>query len=636
MGNSTPFTTEPIAGGVRYVLPRRVLGKARYAGLALAGMGLFTTLFMCLWMGLPIAGGVDLLRDGEWFGLLLIGFGLIGLFGLIPGLGMLIAGLAVFTNKTTPLVEVRDGKLIAIEKFGPIKWKRKRPMDKVRRLTIIEGLSSKRKHRSDDQPEPIELFTDDGESGELLTIEATGDGIKPLKLAPGYPAEILRPLADALAEKVNAAGPAKLFERHEAPTIKVVEAQSEPVSEPADRDRIVAADQPGDSKVVMDRHADGVTLNLPPTGIWKSAGGLFSFGLIWTLFCVVIFGGMLATMVFGEGEFESDLPGIWGPIAVVAFALVFFAVGIGMLLAGWNMGKRRAVLDVVGNTLLFSEVAPLKTRQMEWAADDLRSVAMGPSGIESNDKPIMCLLIEPMRGKAVKLMTGRSEAELAWLAALLRVELGIGESGERDVPIETDDTGRAVQPSDSMIGVDRAGDRVTFAVPARGLGKVWPMLLIGLVFFGIGVGVWVGVAGSELADGFQWSDVIEVGFISLWALLFAGAGAAMGIGGLVMAKRRYLIEVDPGTLAVERFGLFGRRRDEWPADQVRSIVVKYSGTQVGNQKYDEMVIRPAHGKACKIGNGRPTHELKWLAAALKHELGWQPPTNTNRNEPQRQ
>jgi hypothetical protein len=352
-------------------------------------------------------------------------------------------------------------------------------------------------------------------------------------------------------------------------------------------------------------------------GIWKSKAGLFSFGLLWTAFCVLIFGGIAAAMIVGEGDGPE---GIGEMLAVVAFSLVFFGVGIGMLLAGWNIGKRLAVIDVVGETLLFTEVAPLKTKQLEWPADDLRQIEMGPSGIESNDVPIMCLLVHSNRGKTQKLLTGRAEPELEWIAAVLRVALGVSEDRTGEPPMPTDEAGRPVQPADSLIGVDRLGDRVTFAIPRRGLGKVWPLLLIGLVFTSIGIAVWIAIAGKHLDDGFQWRDIFEVGMISLWALLFGGGGAAAGIGGLVMAMRRYLIQIERGRLIVERFGPFGRRRYEWPGDALESIMVKFSGTTAGNRKYDELIIIPRTGRKCRIGNGRPTHELEWLAATLRHEL----------------
>lgn len=616
MSGTTPdFTTETLAGGVRYVLPRRALGKARYGGLVLAAFGMFITAFMCLWMGMPMAAGVGMLRDGEWFGWLLIGFGLLGLFGLIPGLGMLLTGIAIFLNKSHAVIEVRDGKLYAIEKFGLLRWKRKRPAERIRRLTITAGLGGMPKPRGRDETEPHEFFRDIAD--DLLTIEATGEDIKPLKLASGYPAETLRALAAELAERVDARGPAKLFDRDEEPAVEVVEQVEPAAEEPAERDRAIAAEQPTESDIAIDRHTDGVTLTVPPAGVWKSKGGLFSFGLLWTVFCVLIFGGMLAGMVFGE----SDEPvGIGETLALVGFAVVFLGVGVGMLLAGWNMGKRRAVIDLVGRTLLFTEVAPLKTKQLEWPANDLRQIEMGPSGIESNDVPIMCLLIHTNQGKTTKLMTGRAEPELEWIAAVLRVELGIDERRQDEPAVPTDDSGRPVQPADSLIGVDRLGDRITFAIPRRGLGKVWPMLLIGLVFAGIGIAVWIVVAGEQLDDGFQWSDIFEVGMISLWALIFGGGGAAAGISALVMAKRRYLIEAGGGMLVVERFGLIGRRRYEWPAEQIESIKVKFSGTTVGNRKYDELIIIPQTARKCRIGNGRPTHELEWLAATLRYEL----------------
>ena len=44
---------ESLVDGVRYVLPKRDLGRARHGGWVLVTMGLFITGFMLLWMGVP-------------------------------------------------------------------------------------------------------------------------------------------------------------------------------------------------------------------------------------------------------------------------------------------------------------------------------------------------------------------------------------------------------------------------------------------------------------------------------------------------------------------------------------------------------------------------------------------------------
>ena len=76
---------------VRYILPRRNLGKMRRLGWVPIAFGLFVTVFMFFWMWGPIASGLRSTGVGRWLG---IGFGLLGLPGVAVGFGFLGAGLA--------------------------------------------------------------------------------------------------------------------------------------------------------------------------------------------------------------------------------------------------------------------------------------------------------------------------------------------------------------------------------------------------------------------------------------------------------------------------------------------------------------------------------------------------------------
>jgi hypothetical protein len=61
------------------------------------------------------------------------------------------------------------------------------------------------------------------------------------------------------------------------------------------------------------------------------------------------------------------------------------------------------------------------TREKQWPRKDLARAEVGPSSVSINDQPVPQLKLVFSTGKPFGLLTGRPEAELAWLAAELAV-----------------------------------------------------------------------------------------------------------------------------------------------------------------------------------------------------------------------
>ena len=170
---------EPIFGGDRFVLPPRKLGHIRHFGWILVGSGLFGVGFMVAWMGLPIAAGVEELRQQQgWSGWFSIGFGLLGVVGLVPSLGLLVAGSAVVCDRTHTVIELRDGWLTVKEKFFFLSWRRKCRLPSIHRIRFGARMS-----------ESIESLP--SIVGELATgLVAEGDGVTFL-ITAAYPRTLL-------------------------------------------------------------------------------------------------------------------------------------------------------------------------------------------------------------------------------------------------------------------------------------------------------------------------------------------------------------------------------------------------------------------------------------------------------------
>src|SRR5262249_28678608 len=116
--------------------------------------------------------------------------------------------------------------------------------------------------------------------------------------------------------------------------------------------------------------------------------------------------------------------GIWGAFALMM--LVFWPAGIGLLLGGINMGRRRAVLAVVGDQLMVMQTGIFGAKKRHWSRKRIAPIITGSSGMEVNETPVIELQIVPRDGKKFGMLAGRKERELGWLAEMLRYELNMG------------------------------------------------------------------------------------------------------------------------------------------------------------------------------------------------------------------
>jgi len=372
----------------RYVLPRRNLGKMRRVGWAPLGMGVFATLFMVFWMWGPISGGLHSDGIGRWLG---IGFGLLGLPGLAIGIGLLSLGVVILTNASHAEITIGDGMLCAIERIGALPIRRRRRIEQVKRLVVEKGgiaVTDNRGMRHTLVP-------------DLAALKAEMHAGKTLILAPGYPCELLRPLADKIANALPAAAQPEGVETV-APVVEVVEREAD---EPAGD---VEVSRPALTDITLRTEANGLAISVPARGLWKGSQGLFFFSLLWNGFMVVFTAAML------KGK---------APVPVYLFMLLFWGIGLGLLAGAIQMAKRRVLLAVVNGALAYRVTSPFRTSEKRFALADIETIRVGPSGMEVNNRPVMELQILPRDGKKVGLLSNRSREEQEWLAWVLRQQL---------------------------------------------------------------------------------------------------------------------------------------------------------------------------------------------------------------------
>lgn len=184
------------------------------------------------------------------------------------------------------------------------------------------------------------------------------------------------------------------------------------------------AGPPAGSNIVCEMFPDGITVQLPPLGVWKGSKGLFIFGVLWLAIVVPIslclVGGILG--VIGVQEKKPDTTALW---IIPLMMSIFWAVGIGILLAAINMGRRKAALAVTGGSLMVIQTGLFGSKKRQWEPGEVEAVCTGPSGLEVNGQPVRELHIHDGGGK-FSLLCGRSDAELEFIARTLRQALRVG------------------------------------------------------------------------------------------------------------------------------------------------------------------------------------------------------------------
>ena len=126
---------------VDYRLPDRDTRKQRGSLIVSLVGSLFGVAFMLFWMGMPLAEGIDLLKQNKQFGWALIAFGSLGFFGLLPAIGVLCWSIGALCNRSYCTIAVTTLKLICTERAFVARRRRKIKIDEIHRLVVVDDLS---------------------------------------------------------------------------------------------------------------------------------------------------------------------------------------------------------------------------------------------------------------------------------------------------------------------------------------------------------------------------------------------------------------------------------------------------------------------------------------------------------------
>lgn len=398
---------------IRYRLPRRNWGRKRWIGVALVGLGLFYVLALTSAV-LDLSFGIrPWLPTCLYVPLAMTGIPMLG--GIIP----LWWGWSILAGRRE--ITIRNGKLRAGERIGFFYSGKRWKLETINSLNITGVVPRDPKH-----PHPQWAIG-------LDALIAYADGQRRM-IAWGYPQALLDPLARALARDIQrglalGAGGGSGGRPPVYVTNDYLSDEANAASSPEDHEDDFADDsdddddfvdqditvQPADSKIEVDEVEDGLTVKIPPSGLLRGTSGLFVFSLIWNgiITAITICGGIAAV---------KDWKEVWndgGPM-IIAFFSLFWLVGIGILMASINMGRRRAAIAIPGDVLMVIQTGPFGTKRREWPLAEVREVRVGPSGMQVNDVDVVELQIHDVSDKKFGMLAGRKDEELYWLAQLVQ------------------------------------------------------------------------------------------------------------------------------------------------------------------------------------------------------------------------
>ena len=375
-------------------------------GLVFAGAGAFFLILFAL-------GNFDKVKDGvplpNPLALKCGGMSLCAFFILF---GLAIAGYRLGTTLDREAKEAIEWETFVL----PLRSSRR----SIRRFTTVRVVSDVQVDRTDKvgrtrYQRTYYVKLTDPAGGEIV-LGMGGEGLR----------EIARQVADylelELIDTTTEDAPLPLQGGHVSVELPVVG----PVTYVADQPNVEVTpyqfrecqDQPECSDIDFDEESAGVTLTIPPAGIYRGSKGLFVFGLLWTYIVIT-----LGLIVFGFMQ-QADEYNYWA-LTGIAFLVLLGPV---MLARAIHMGRRRAVLTAFGDKLGLEQTGPFGSKEKEWLRDELADLRTGPSGTTVGVAPIIELQIVSRDSGKVGLFAGRDDEELRWLATVLRRALKFTET----------------------------------------------------------------------------------------------------------------------------------------------------------------------------------------------------------------
>ena len=176
-------------------------------------------------------------------------------------------------------------------------------------------------------------------------------------------------------------------------------------------------DQPDSSDIELEESTDGLTLRVPPPGIWRGNKSGLRAGIVWL--------GIMSVAAYYL--IFSDALRLELPLRAFIGFFGFFFWGAGFIPIGQAvyLGRHSALLALDRDELRVEQTSLFGSWRHRWRRAELADVAVGMGTVPVSGQPMLELKVLPRGDVPVGLLTGRDAAELEWLATVLRGALGM-------------------------------------------------------------------------------------------------------------------------------------------------------------------------------------------------------------------
>jgi|GEM_PF-6730203 len=322
----------------------------------------------------------------------------------LPVLAFFFITACLLRFSSTAIV-LAERRLHAVEKLGPFKLVRARPLDDIVRIetrfdeVVVNG-------------RPLE-----GERRLGALRIACAESAR-LTTAIAYPASTLIPLAVELAQACEARTPhlGRVHLAETSPAAATITTEAQP------RPGAPAPPPPLPKRLRLVRAPHATTLAAPPIGLLRSLGGLLGFALFWN----AIIATMIAVALFPDpgAEFADSYDPSLFHLPLALFALI----GVGLTIYALHLALQRSTFTITSDALEIVTGSPLRHARRLFAREQLLAVRVAPSQFHANGVLLNELKIIPTGEDAFGLLKHLPDDELAAIAAALRAELNLSAS----------------------------------------------------------------------------------------------------------------------------------------------------------------------------------------------------------------
>lgn len=360
--------------------------------------------------------------------------------------------------------------------------------------------------------------------------------------------------------------------------------------------------------------------------------------LAWVPILIGLF--ILGFMVVWTSGFAGGFFMAFGPLGLLAglFALPGLLAGSAVIGIGLAMLYGRSELRRREDRISCTErVGPVSWTRHIRANRIQRLEVSGLDSLKSSSRPVDMAPLSDLaalgaqldNGKKLLLVLGYPRPWLLALAEALANEIHeVDVQGAKaDVPVvavadlpvvSAGEVDRFEPPEECDIDYQELTDGFALNVPARGLWKGGGGLFVfGLIWCGfltLFTAVFAFAAGN--GPGNPQDRWIVIPFLGLFWL----AGAGLLLGAVALGRRRAGLAVADRRLLAIEIGLFGTKRREWNLDELLTVRVGPSGTEINDRPLMQLQIVPRSGPTAGFLTGRDEQELEWMATLLRHAV----------------